>query len=127
MSTVRALIASSFAQRAVGLLARSRLHARAGVWFDRCSIVHSIGMQMPIDLVFLDAAFRIVELRPDWGATRIARCPEADSVLEVAAGAVVRLRWRVGDQLCCGEPKSLPRKSATWCSMKLAFEGDSVR
>ena len=31
MSTVRALIASSFAQRALGLLTRSRLHARAVV------------------------------------------------------------------------------------------------
>jgi len=122
MSTVRALIASSFAQRALGLLTRSRLHARAGVWFDRCSTVHSMGMRMPIDLVFLDAKLRIVELRTDWGATQIARCRAATSVLEVASGAVARLQWRVGDQLCFGEPKWIPRQSATWCSVTLSLD-----
>jgi len=127
MSTVRALIASSFAQRALGLLTRSRLHARAGVWFDRCSTVHSMGMRMPIDLIFLDAGFRIVELRTDWGATRIARCPKAASVLEVASGALAQLQWRVGDQLCFGEPKSISGQSATWCSMTLTSNEASVR
>ena len=123
MSTVRALIASSFAQRAWGLLTRSRLHARAGVWFDRCSTVHSMGMRMPIDLVFLDAGFRIVELRTDWGATQIARCRAATSVLEVASGALARLQWRVGDQLCFSEPKSIPRHSATWRSITSTENG----
>jgi uncharacterized protein len=127
MSTVRALIASSFAQRALGLLTRSRLHARAGVWFDRCSTVHSMGMRMPIDLVFLDAELRIVKLRPNWGATRIARCPKAASVLEVASGALAGLQWRVGDQLCFGEPKSISGQSATWCSMTLTSNEASAR
>jgi len=122
MSTVRALIASSFAQRALGLLTRSRLHARAGVWFDRCSTVHSMGMRMPIDLVFLDAELRIVKLRPNWGATRIARCPKAASVLEVAGGASAPLRWRVGDRLRFGEPKLTPRQIATWCSVTLSLD-----
>jgi uncharacterized membrane protein (UPF0127 family) len=122
MSTVRALIASSFAQRALGLLTRSRLHARAGVWFDRCSTVHSMGMRMPIDLVFLDAGFRIVDLRTNWGATQIARCRAATSVLEVAGGALARLQWRVGDRLRFGEPKSIPRQIATWCSVTLSLD-----
>jgi len=122
MSTVRALIASSFSQRTLGLLTRSRLHARAGVWFDHCSTVHSMGMRMPIDLVFLDAELRIVEFRPDWGATQIARCRAATSVLEVAGGALADLQWRVGDQLCFGEPKSIPRQSATWCSVTLSLD-----
>jgi len=122
MSTVRALVASSFSQRALGLLTRSRLHARAGVWFDHCSTVHSMGMRMPIDLVFLDAKLQIVELRPDWGAIQTARCRAATSVLEMASGALARLQWRVGDQLRFGQPRSTPRQTAIWCSVTLSLD-----
>lgn len=120
MKRVRALIARSFTQRALGLLMRSRLQPRAGVWFDGCSTVHSLGMQMAIDLVFLDRDFRIVRTVAAWGPSRIAHCSEATSVLELACGVIAELQWRVGDQLYGGNPKSFLRRRATWRTMTLS-------
>jgi len=120
MKRVRALIAKSFVQRAVGLLLRSRLQPRAGIWFDRCSTVHSLGMRMAIDLVFLDRNFRIVRTMTAWGPSRIAHCSQATSVLELASGVINQLQWRVGDQLRCGNPNSFLRRRATWRTMILS-------
>jgi hypothetical protein len=120
MKQVRALIAESFAQRAVGLLMHSRLQPRAGIWFDRCSTVHSLGMRMAIDLVFLDGDFRIVRTITAWGPSRIAHCSQAASVLELASGVISQLQWRVGDQLHCGNPNSFLRQRATWRTMILS-------
>lgn len=120
MRRVRALIAESFAQRTVGLLMRSRLQPGSGIWFDRCSTVHSLGMRMAIDLVFLDRDFRIVRTMTAWGPSRIAHCSQATSVLEVASGVIAQLQWRVGDQLHCGNPDAFLRRGATWRTMILS-------
>jgi len=77
--------------RMVGLLGRTRMRADEGMWFDRCSSIHTLGMRMTIDVVFLDEEGVVVAVeaavkphRP-WVAARGAR-----SVLELAEGNAAR-------------------------------------
>jgi uncharacterized membrane protein (UPF0127 family) len=90
--------------RTVGLLRRRELEADEGMWFDRCSTVHTLGMRMAIDVVFLDRSGTVVAVKssvPPWRpAVSAAR---AASVLELAdgkceqagivAGMRLELRW----------------------------------
>ncbi|HVA34496.1 MAG TPA: DUF192 domain-containing protein, partial [Candidatus Baltobacteraceae bacterium] len=41
--------------RAIGLLGQNSLEPDAAMWFDRCAAIHTLGMRMTIDVVFLDA------------------------------------------------------------------------
>lgn len=73
--------------RTVGLLARSDLDPDEGMWFDRCSAVHTLGMRMAIDVVFLDTGGTVVGVEPwvkPWRPAVSAR--NASSVLELRAG-----------------------------------------
>lgn len=92
--------------RTIGLLTRKRLEADDGMWFDRCSAVHTLGMRVPIDVVFLDERGTVVRVDaavPPWRAAVSAS--EASTVLELAAGSCARLGIVAGMSL---ELRSLP-------------------
>ena len=75
--------------RARGLLARPAPAPGHALRIDRCRSVHSLGMRYPIDVVFLDAGGRVVEvavLNP-W---RAVVCRAARDVLELASGEAAR-------------------------------------
>lgn len=77
--------------RTVGFLGRSAIDDGEGLWFDRCSAIHTIGMRVPIDAVFLDAAgvvVRVVSPARPWHPWIAA--PGARSVLELACGNAAR-------------------------------------
>jgi uncharacterized membrane protein (UPF0127 family) len=42
-------------------------------------------MRFDLDILFLDAERRVIDLRRGVPSRRIARCPEADAVLELPA------------------------------------------
>ena len=76
---VRRLVAASglFA-RTIGYLGRRKIDADEALWFPDCHAVHTLGMRIPIDVVFLDAGgvvVAIVEAAPwnPWIASRGAR------------------------------------------------------
>ncbi|MBV8491754.1 MAG: DUF192 domain-containing protein [Candidatus Eremiobacteraeota bacterium] len=80
--------------RTIGLLTRSRLDPDEGMWFDGCSAVHTLGMRVPIDVVFLDERGCVLHVEPSvrpWRAAVAAR--GAHDVLELAAGSCER--WGV--------------------------------
>lgn len=79
-------------QRLVGLLGRLRLDPGHGLLLEPCSVVHTFGMRRPIDVVFVDRDWRVLDVRPGLGAWRIARCRRATRVLELAVGDA----WRIG-------------------------------
>lgn len=95
----RIRVASSFIDRAVGLLATDRLPPGGGLWIASCRSVHTFFMRYPIDVLFLGAHGVVIDgqtLRP-W---RISRWHlRSRGVLELAAGTIHRTRTRPGDRI----------------------------
>lgn len=120
MKRVCVLLADTFAHRALGLLARSHLHARAGIWLRPCSSVHCLGMRMPLDLIFLDANNRIVRLEPSVLPSRAMRCAGARSVLELGNGSVSALGWQLADQLRVGVARRTQSSGRVWHSITVS-------
>ena len=76
-------VATSRVSRLVGLAMLSRDRAGGGLLIPRCRSVHTFGMRFRLDVLFLDEARRVVEIRRDLGPGRIVRCADASAVLEV--------------------------------------------
>jgi uncharacterized membrane protein (UPF0127 family) len=77
----RCRVATSFVSRFRGLMGAAQLPSGSGLLLPGTSSVHTHFMRFPIDVVFLDSAYRIV------------------SVVELAAGECERLELREGDVL----------------------------
>lgn len=86
-------------ERLRGLLGRPRLQPGEALLIDPCPSVHTIGMTYPLDLLFLDADFRLLKqvghLRPlSWSA-----CRDARATVELAPGSLQALSLKAGDRL----------------------------
>jgi uncharacterized protein len=92
-------VASKFSTRFRGLLGRGKLPATRGVLLSRTNFIHTHFMRFPIDVVFLDGAMEIVKVVEDLKPWRMARCPNASAVLELAAGSCHYSGVRVGERL----------------------------
>ena len=95
----RVRIAGTSASRRRGLRGIDRFESFGGLWIAPCEAIHTFGMKIAIDAVFLDRQFRIRRVRPDLRPGRIAVCLRADSVLELAAGVLARTGTVAGDRL----------------------------
>jgi hypothetical protein len=93
----RIRMAKSWWRRAVGLLTTSKLDEPSGLWISPCSSVHTIGMRYAIDVVFLDEMGRVKKLVRCLKPFRCAVCWGACSTLELRAGAIDELFFRLGD------------------------------
>ena len=69
--------------RLLGLALLDRGSAGEGLLIPGCRSVHTFGMRFALDLVFLMADGRVLELRRAVAPAQIARCPGTDSVLEL--------------------------------------------
>ena len=95
-----AQIAQSLRQRMVGLLGRTAMPAGEGLIFPHCHSIHTIGMRMAIDVVFVDAQWRVVALRPTLTPGRVVLPVRgAWGVVELGVGAIARAGVQLGDQL----------------------------
>lgn len=95
----RARVAGSSADRRKGLLALSAFEKGRGLWIAPCEAIHTFGMQMPIDALFLDGGLRVRKLVPHLRARRISVCLSAASVLELPAGTILDSGTQLGDLL----------------------------
>jgi len=82
-----------------GLLGRSALPDRHALVLAPCNAVHTVGMQFPIDVLFVSGDGRVVKVVERLGAWRIAGAIRASVTVELAAGMVRRTRVSVGDRL----------------------------
>ena len=92
-------IADGWWDRFVGLMGRRSLPADEGLLLMRSSSVHMSFMRFALDVVYLDAGFRVTKIatvRP-WRFSVGGR--GARHALELNAGAAQRLGLRVGEQL----------------------------
>lgn len=86
---IRAEVASTFVQRARGLIGHKPLGPNEGMLILRCNCIHTFFMSFPINAIFLDAHDNIVKVVKNippnrlwiWGGFK------ARKVLETAADA----------------------------------------
>lgn len=93
------VIADRWWSRARGLWPGAPWPAFDVLQLPRCRAVHTFGMRVPIDIVFTDAAGRVISVRhalPPW---RMAHDPRACCVWELRAGAAERAGLRSGVSL----------------------------
>lgn len=95
---LRLVLAANFPARACGLLARRSLAQGEGMLITPCAMVHTIGMRMPIDVVFVDCQWTVVHLAPDVAPYRVRWARRARSVIELAQGEINRLDLCPGDR-----------------------------
>lgn len=94
----RVRVASTSAQRRRGLLGTADLAPGTGLWIDPCEAVHTFGMKLALDAVFLDAKLRVRKIAAQLKPNRVAICLTACSVLELKAGTAAKFT-QLGDQL----------------------------
>jgi len=86
--------------RLKGLLGRLRLRSDDGLWVVPSRGIHTIGLLFPIDLIYLDAQHRVVEVVEHLGTFRIGPLRiESASVLELPTRTIYSSQTQVGDQL----------------------------
>ena len=91
---------SSFLHRAVGLLARTTIRPDEGVWITSCRAIHTIGMRVAIDVIFVDGESRVLRVVSDVRPNRLVlSCRGAEAVVELGSGALRDLDLMPGDRL----------------------------
>ncbi len=96
-------VASGFYARLMGLMFKSTLNPHTGMWFHRCSGIHTCFMRFAIDVIYVDKNLkvkRVYENLKPWRMTRFVS--GADSVFELPAGTVKEREVQIGDQLYVG-------------------------
>ncbi|HEX6586623.1 MAG TPA: DUF192 domain-containing protein [Solirubrobacterales bacterium] len=76
-------VAATRRSRLLGLALLRRERVGEGLLITGCRSVHTFGMRFPLDLLFLDERWRVIELRREVAPRRIARCSAAAAVLEL--------------------------------------------
>lgn len=76
------------------------MDALDGLWLKPCGAIHTIGMAIRIDVVFLDAHLRVLRLCPSVPMRRIRIGPvKTASTLELADGRIEATGLRLADEL----------------------------
>jgi hypothetical protein len=66
---------------------------------ERCSSIHTFFMKFPLDVIFMDSDGEVRRVVRDLRAWRLADEPGANSVVELAAGALEGMDLATGDAL----------------------------
>ena len=86
-------LADTFFARLWGLHRTTGFEPHNGLWLYPCRMVHTLGLRQEIDVVFLDAEWRILRLVLKLKPNRWASCWRARSVVELPGGS-----WQGGVQ-----------------------------
>jgi uncharacterized membrane protein (UPF0127 family) len=107
---LRVAPADTLFARLKGPLGRLRLKPEDGIWLVPSRGIHTIGMLFAIDVVYLDAANRVIHLVEHLGPFRISpiriRCA---SILELNSRAIYSSHTQIGDQLLICAPEEIKR------------------
>jgi len=87
-------------ERTLGFLPRAAIAPEEGLWFEHCGAVHTVGMRVPLDIVFLDRELRVVHAEPQVKPHRLyVGHPRAKIVAEFGPGFLAANPVRPGEQL----------------------------
>ncbi len=96
----RGTVADTFWKRLLGLIGRKALAPGEGLLIRPSKGIHTWWMRFPIDVIYLDATYRVVDVDENVLPWRFGRPRRAASmVLEVPAGTVAATGTCVGDLL----------------------------
>lgn len=94
----RAGFANHFFSRLRGLLGKKQMREGEGLIIVPCNMVHSIGMRMMIDVLFLNqtnqVVYRLEKMQPNRFSPHIK---EANYVIELPPGLIASTGTEVGD------------------------------
>ena len=91
-----------------GLLGRIRLTPEDGIWLNPSSGIHTIGMLFAIDLIYLDAARRVIHLVEHLGPGRISPIRlKCASILELPSRTIYSSNTQIGDELLICTPQEI--------------------
>jgi uncharacterized membrane protein (UPF0127 family) len=94
--------------RLKGLLGRSRLSSDDGIWVAPSQGIHTIGLRFAIDLIYLDADFRVIHLVESLGTFRIAPIRmNCSSVLEMPIRTIYGSQTQIDDTLLICRPDEI--------------------
>lgn len=86
--------------RLKGLIGRWSLKSDEGIWVVPSSGVHTLGVFVPLDLIYLDEKHRVIHLVEHFPTFRIAPLRvQSESVLELRTHTIYSSQTQVGDQL----------------------------
>lgn len=103
----RCEVADGPLERLRGLLGRDALPDDSALLLRPCSSIHTSFLRFPIDAVFLDRDFRVVDVVSKLRPWRAAWRRGAYAVLELPAGAAARRGVAAGDRLAWGAPSGV--------------------
>ena len=86
-------------ERMRGLLGRDGLSAQQALWIAPCNAVHTVGMRMPIDVVFLSRNGTVLSVHGTVRPNRFRLHWRAAAVVELRAGQAGGLGLQPGQQL----------------------------
>src|SRR5271165_3533547 len=95
----RVRLAGTSDARRSGLSPQASLEITEGLALAPCEAIHTFGMRFSIDVIFLDARYRIRRIVERLKPNRIAVCFSAALVVELSSGALHRSRSLTGDLL----------------------------
>ena len=105
--------ADTLQTRLKGLLGRLKLQPDDGIWLIPSCGIHTIGMLFAIDLIYLDAANRVIHLVENLGPFRISPIRiGCASILELHTRTIYSSHTRVGDQLLICPPSEMEESCA---------------
>lgn len=91
-----------------GLLGKLKMSSDEGLWVVPSRGIHTVGMLMPIDVVYLDAGHRVIHLVEQLGSFRVGLIYwKSSSVLELPPHTIYASHTRVGDELLICLPEQM--------------------
>lgn len=98
----RCQIAEAFFERLKGLIGKQDLALGEGLFFPRCNSIHMWFMRFPIDVIFVDAQYRVTSVYRGLQPWRLFPVVDfrASHALELPVGSIERAGVRKGDVLC---------------------------
>src|SRR5260370_13653064 len=92
--------ATTMFSRLRGFIGRLKLGADEGIWLVPSRGVHTLGVLIPLDLIYLDENYRVIHLVEYFPTFRIAPLmTQAESVLELPTHTIYSSQTQLGDQL----------------------------
>jgi uncharacterized membrane protein (UPF0127 family) len=92
--------ADSMWSRMKGLLGTSKIAQDYALWIKPCNSIHTIFMNYPIDIIFVDHKLQICGLEAGLEPWRMVLPKlKAKSVFEMRCGTIANFKLKIGDQL----------------------------
>lgn len=103
--------ADTIVSRLKGFIGRRTLRSDEGLWVVPSRGVHTWGVLVPIDLIYLDAEMQVIHLVEHFPAFRVAPIrARAESVLEMPIHTIYSSQTQLGDQFVICIPDEMEHR-----------------